>query len=220
MSAAEFVKRVNRDIQAKLGFEPIEWVPGADPEPVPGVAVADPHRPREWKNWATKRQAIFGMYLIGQAERWYNAQIAVDPRYMWNWNVSTTAFITRFDNDSKKGMTEIELEKLKRLPSQTIEDWNTQIVDLVDIAFAHENAVTRLEKVRSYFKKGLSRKLASEYNKLYLTNRAEDHNVIVNQVHVLDLAEKFTDGTIGQQIKTLENDIAECTITEKNINME
>jgi hypothetical protein len=118
ITAVDFLRKVNRDARAKLGFEPVEMEDGADPEgpdvPPNDRAFRDPHRRREWKHWAEKRAAIFGMYLTVPAETWYNEQYDANIEYFWDWNVATNAFVARFDNDTQKGASEIDLEKAKR----------------------------------------------------------------------------------------------------------
>ena len=202
-TAADFIRKVERDAQAKLGTEPIRRRPGPDPD---GLDPNDPHETRDWRNYATKRGAIFGMYLTGPAEQWYNTQIDGNPNYFNEWPVARAAFITRFDNDTQRGAAEIELEKAKRESHETVVDWNAKITQKVEHAFAHEAADSRLEKVRMYFKKGLQDTLRLEYNKIYLQNRGQPHIDIVQQVNTIDLATQLTSGTLGNTIETLENE--------------
>ena len=189
ITATKFIRKIERQVQMKLGTPPIQFRPGPDPD---GLDPNDPHETREWKNYQTKRTAILGLHLTGKAEQWFNTLITIDPNHFHNWEAAKTEFIQRFDNENAQGKVQCQLEHITRNPNETIIDWNARITDLVNYAFPHTAPEFREEQIRSYFKKGLSYEMKLEYNKIYLRNRNEPHINIVIQISITELAHTIT----------------------------
>lgn len=168
--------------------------------------VPQQQRTHAWRTYSIRREATFALYLIGNALKWWETQKERDIDYFQEWEIARQAFIARFDNDAHKGAIELELQKLKREPDESMIDWNVRVVTKVNQAFAHEAAASRLEKSRLYFRNGLSQKLQQKYNEIYFENRAIPHEDIVQRVHNYDISLRYTDRTLGHQVHTYEND--------------
>ena len=224
MTPQKFHNLVMNDIDSKLGLEPLEWTVGDDPEWVAGGALAaapNPHHTRIWKNWIRKKQGLFGSYLSGRAQEWFFTRIAANAETAYNWNALRDAFYLAFNTDIHKGAAEIRLEEMKRNPNMTIMEWNERVTLLVEQAFSHEPAASQAEKVKLYFKKGLTPYLSQRYMETYLENRARPHHELVAIVHRIDIATQMCAGTIGKNTddtgNILENNLHEITINAQEM---
>jgi hypothetical protein len=176
----------------------MEWTVGADPEHVGGGAAANPHRSRDWKNYIKKKQGIMAGYLTGRAQDWLKTQVDGNAIYFHNFPQVELDFIAQFNTDVNKGAAEIRLQQLKRPDGQTIQEWNEVVANLVDQAFSHEPAAAQAEKIRNYFKLGLSPFLLQRYMEKYLANRMRPHDELVAICHRLDTAEQYGTGQLGK----------------------
>jgi hypothetical protein len=189
---------VQQDINSKLGYIPQVETPGPDPEPLPGVAAADPHESRAYRNYVTKRIAIFGQYLTKRADKWLDDRITADPRTGFEWQLLKDDFIAHFTTDVNTGAAEIKYNELKKKDNQTIMEWNEEVEEIVIQAFGHLPQAVQEEKISAQFKKGLSIFLLQKYTEHYLTHRAALHPELVNICHIADTAVQMAAGTLGK----------------------
>ena len=222
VTAEHFIRIVVSDINAKIGLPPdAEFIAriaitndemteqlrlhhgGVDNEQT-REAVLRQHifdnpliRTREWRNWMIKKQGIFGNYLAGLAQEWFFEQLTANPEYFYVWEDAMNAFRLRFDTDVQKGAAELKLESMRRRENESIVDWNTRVKGVIQIAFGHEPELSRTEKLRTHFKKGLPPTLLREYNREYLRDRNIDHNIMVNRINTIAIADGMSEGTLN-----------------------
>jgi hypothetical protein len=209
---ADHCRLVQQDINSKLGYMPQALTPGPDPEPIVGIAAADPHESRAYINYVTRRIAIFGQYLKGRADKWLDDRVTADARTGFEWQVLKDEFILHFTTDVNTGAAEIKYNELMKKGNQTIMEWNEEVTEIVTQAFGHLPQAVQDEKISAQFKKGLTIFLLQKYTEHYLTHRMADHNDRVMYCHIADTATQMAAGTLGKSV----NETADVLANEQH----